>query len=465
MHHQTDYLLVGGGASAMAFADTLLSETDAHITIVDRGHSPGGHWNSAYPFVRLHQPSAFYGVASRALGAQQTDTLGGNAGLNELATGAEICAYFQALMHQRFLPSGRVTYLPNCEMDADGTARCLISGARHSFDIARKTVMTCLHSGETPGNHRRAFEVEGVDCVTPSALAERREPAAQYVILGGGKTGMDVALWLLGRGVEAAKITWIMPRDAWLLDRRFFQPGEEFNDFRMQNTLNEFEAIIGAPDLDAMFDRLEARGNLLRLDPDIRPSAYKCATVTQAELARLRGIRDVVRMGHVKRISPGKLVLAGGEIAPPKGAVYIDCTANGLTTLRDTPIFEPGKITLQPVRVCQPTFSAAVIAYVEASARDDAAKNALCIPIPYPSSAEDWAPMYFTGYQNHIAWQQDPDLKAWLKTCRLDMASAARRPAEVSDAARANAASIRQSFFPAMVQLKKLAGSVAARGG
>ena len=29
-------------------------------------HRPGGHWNDAYPFVRLHQPAAFYGVNSRS---------------------------------------------------------------------------------------------------------------------------------------------------------------------------------------------------------------------------------------------------------------------------------------------------------------------------------------------------------------------------------------------------------------
>ena len=55
----TDYLIIGSGAVGMAFADTLLDETDAHITIVDRHGKPGGHWNDAYPFVSLHQPSAF----------------------------------------------------------------------------------------------------------------------------------------------------------------------------------------------------------------------------------------------------------------------------------------------------------------------------------------------------------------------------------------------------------------------
>ena len=62
---ETDYLIVGAGAMGMAFADVLMTETDATILLVDRVGRPGGHWNVAYPFVRLHQPSAFYGVNSR----------------------------------------------------------------------------------------------------------------------------------------------------------------------------------------------------------------------------------------------------------------------------------------------------------------------------------------------------------------------------------------------------------------
>ena len=59
MESETDYLIVGCGAAAMAFADVILDETDATITIVDRRDAPGGHWNDAYPFVKPHQPSTW----------------------------------------------------------------------------------------------------------------------------------------------------------------------------------------------------------------------------------------------------------------------------------------------------------------------------------------------------------------------------------------------------------------------
>src|SRR5215468_9287425 len=108
----TDYLIIGSGAVGLAFADTLLAETGADITIVDCHGKPGGHWNDAYSFVTLHQPSAFYGVNSLPLGTGRKDSAGINAGLYELASGPEVSAYFDMVVQQQLLPSQRVRYFP-----------------------------------------------------------------------------------------------------------------------------------------------------------------------------------------------------------------------------------------------------------------------------------------------------------------------------------------------------------------
>src|SRR5262245_64502799 len=99
----------------MAFTDALLAHSDATVTIVDRRHAPGGHWVDAYPYVRLHQPSAFYGVSSVPLGRDALDVAGANAGYYELASGDELRAYYTHVMHRQFLPTGRVRYFPGCE--------------------------------------------------------------------------------------------------------------------------------------------------------------------------------------------------------------------------------------------------------------------------------------------------------------------------------------------------------------
>src|SRR5262245_66069272 len=96
----------------LAFADELLTRTSSdHITLVDKRHAPGGHWNDAYSFVRLHQPSVFYGVESKELAQYRIDETGPNRGFLSLAEGPEILAYFHSLVRERFLASGRVQFL------------------------------------------------------------------------------------------------------------------------------------------------------------------------------------------------------------------------------------------------------------------------------------------------------------------------------------------------------------------
>ena len=87
------------------------------MVIVDRHHRPGGHWNDAYPFVRLHQPSSSYGVNSTPLGSGAIDEVGLNIGFEELASGQEVLSHFDRVMRQRFLPSGRVRWFPSSEVE------------------------------------------------------------------------------------------------------------------------------------------------------------------------------------------------------------------------------------------------------------------------------------------------------------------------------------------------------------
>ena len=115
MLQDTDYLVVGAGASGLAFADSLVAEADAvEVTIVDTRPAPGGHWLNAYPFVRLHTPSSYYGVNSLPLGGDEIDLVGENAGYYERATGQEVREHFAAAA-ERLAETGRVRLLAGHE--------------------------------------------------------------------------------------------------------------------------------------------------------------------------------------------------------------------------------------------------------------------------------------------------------------------------------------------------------------
>src|SRR5215203_1603499 len=104
----------------MAFTDALTDHADVRVALVDRRHSVGGHWLGAYPFVRLHQASAFYGVASTLLGGGELQQRGPEKGLQERASQSEIWAYY-ARMLDRMVESGKVEFFPNSEYIGDRT--------------------------------------------------------------------------------------------------------------------------------------------------------------------------------------------------------------------------------------------------------------------------------------------------------------------------------------------------------
>ena len=51
-----------------------------------------------------------------------------NAGLYELASGPEISGYFDAVMRQKLLPSGRVAYFPMTNYIGEGRFVSVLSG-------------------------------------------------------------------------------------------------------------------------------------------------------------------------------------------------------------------------------------------------------------------------------------------------------------------------------------------------
>jgi hypothetical protein len=416
---RTDYLIVGSGAMGMAFADTLLTETDATLAIIDRHHQPGGHWNDAYPFVRLHQPSAFYGVNSRPLGSDTIDASGWNKGLYELATNGEVCAYFDQVMQQQFLPSGRVQYFPMCDYLGDGAFESRVSGVRH--DVNAATLVDATYMNVTvPSVTPPKYNVDvGVRCVPPNDLPRLASKALDYVVVGAGKTGMDACLWLLRHETDPARIHWIMPRDSWLLDRANIQPGalsgQTVRAFALQN-----HAIANSNSVAEMFAALHESGQLLRLDNAVEPTMYRCATVTTAELEQLRRIENIVRLGHVRRIGTNTIELDGGAVGTTRETLHIDCTADGLERRPAVPVFGQDTITLQSVRTCQQVFSAALIGYVEANYASIEEKNRLCGVVPHPDSHLDFLRTALTNGQNQFAWTQDGKLQAWLQNARLD---------------------------------------------
>jgi len=450
---RSDYLVIGAGATALAFVDSVFHQTEATFTIVDRRDLPGGHWNDAYPFVRLHQPARMYGVASLPFGDIGIEQVGSNRGLAPLASGAQVSGHFHEFVYETLLQSGRVTYLPLTEYRGDGECVSLLSGevTRVSAPV---TVDATLMEATIPLTHQRSFEVApGAACVAPNSLSRVAAGYRHFAVLGAGKTALDVVNWLLGNGVAHGQVTWVRPRDAWLYNREFCQPGPHFmaETARLQSA--QYEAIATATSLEDLGPRLEAAEMWFRIDHDVLPSMFHGATVSRAELEQARLVRDVVRGSHVKAVEPDQLVLEGGDHPLPPGTLTIDCTASGLGNNVGVvqPVFSTGRIALQMLRQYQPTFSSALIGHIEVNVPDEAARAAMTNVASMTDTVADWVAGVATTMRNQAAWLGEPAVRDWLATCRLDLTSSWNDPAVTPEALTATVGQLR-SYIPAAMQ-------------
>lgn len=403
-HLETDYLILGAGAMSMGFADVILAEDrKARIVMLDRHANPGGHWNDAYPFVRLHQPAAFYGLNSTKLGQGGAD----------LSSGADLVAYYRDAM-DRFVHTGRVTFLPMSEYVGDGRIVSKIGVDRVTTVSARRRIIDGTYNQvKVPSVCPPRYTVDpDVTVVPPNGLAQVGRPWERYVIIGGGKTGIDSILFLLDNGVDPDRIQWIMPNDAWLLDRGAMQPGIVLN-----TVVAMVQSIADSTKIDDAFLQLEREGIVFRLDGQSMPTKWRCATVDRKEFARLQRVEDVVRLGRVQQVGSGEILLDRGTISAAADTLFVDCSANGLAKVDPTPLYYDGRVTLQPVFMCQQTFSAALIAHLELLDISDERRNQICTPVPHPEQVQDLATTLVVTAQNMLKCNRHVAL--WLRRSRL----------------------------------------------
>ena len=405
-----DYLVVGAGAMGMAFTDALIDHADVRVALVDRKHGVGGHWLDAYPFVRLHQSSSFYGVASTLLGGGRVQQQGPEAGLHERATVSEICAYYGQVA-DRMVASGKVELLPGCEYLPDRQVVSRISGERYEVPERCRIVDARYLAPDIPALTPAPFEVaDGARVLPVNDLARLAEAPSQYVVVGSGKTATDACIWLLARGVEPDAICWVRPRDPWMLNRAVVQPDPAVFLGMVADTM---AAAAAAASLDDLFLRLEDAGIMLRVDRSVTPTMAKAPTLATWELEQLRTLENVVRRGHIRRVEPGCLAFDDGPVAVARDAVVVHCAASGLKYPPSTPIWGPSGITLQAIRSGFPCFGGALAGYVEATRADDTEKNRLCPPTPYGNSMAEWARMNVLGARATATFGAEPDIKEW----------------------------------------------------
>ncbi len=360
-------------------------------------------------------------MSSAPLGTGRIEEVGPNAGFYELAAGHEVLGHFDLVMRERFLPSGRVRFFPMSEVGEDRAVTSLLSGERCAVD-ARRFVDATYSKMQVPSTTTPSYAIApGVACVPLNALPRMAPDYDAFVVIGAGKTAMDACVWMLENGVDPDRITWIVPRDSWVLNRANLQPGDEFFAAFAKSLADQVEAVALADSVDDVFARLEAAGELRRLDPTVTPTAYHCATLSDGELAQLRRIeqrdpprsrhgdrrrRDPARSGHdPDRTDDAARRLLGGR-DPRPSARRRSSTATGSRSS------SCARVSRRSARRSSASSSRRSPTRTRrtASARRSRAPN---VPL-------DWLKMLRLELVNRDLWMKYPQLGDWMVESRLD---------------------------------------------
>ena len=464
----------------MAFSDTLLSSSSSsklRVVVVDKHATPGGQWHDSYGFVRLHQPSFGYGVESRHLEPPGVDVPGETAPEDlHRATREEILAYYGAVAGD-LSANHDFSFWGNHTLDlsqlgttggADGAGEYGVTdgvtGTTRTVRVRRRVVDARNLEPDLPVSTPPRFgcapniDIRPVnDLATDPALAAGTTTKTRFVVVGGGKTGMDAVHHLLeDRKTDPQNLLWIVPNHAWITARekigncvdllytaakiheneQVVDDEDEKKDSAAAASSSSPLSPIGPDFFQKAFLRWEQEGHVYRLDPGVVPTKFKDATLCRAELEVLKRAvpSRTVQRGRVSSVTDtGALVFADGSTMElpggytPETTLFLHCSAGAFHFTKSNrsppPVFSPGKITVQDVYgtpgFC---FVGSLIGKLESlSSLDDSERNAMALrpvpgPPPKPGEAVSGGDVLGPVTEDHGFVQRAQNLSAWLTT-------------------------------------------------
>ena len=226
---ETDYLVVGAGALGMAFVDTLIEHSDADVVMVERRHRPGRPL-AGLVSVRAAPPAV--AVLRRQLDPARTGPDRARRQRTPAST-SEPAAPRSAATSTRSCATGSWRRVGSASSRC-ATTSATGASARGSPDqvtdvtVRRRVVDATYMASRVPATDPPPFDVaDGVRCVPVGELTTLAAPGRR--VRDRRRRQDRVGRHLLAarsRDAIPTHITWIRPRDSWMLNRAFFQPGQ-----------------------------------------------------------------------------------------------------------------------------------------------------------------------------------------------------------------------------------------------
>ncbi|MEM6898314.1 MAG: FAD-dependent oxidoreductase [Pseudomonadota bacterium] len=366
-----DLCVIGAGIAglnSLYVAKQYLPES-AQVLLIDRNHRPGGVWNTAYDYVRLHQPYEMFTVGN--LPWQISKPRG------YLATGSEVLSHLRFCLARierdcqiRKLWSTEVVELDELITGSGATALIRtrdVSGSISSREYQARRVIFAKGL-DVPVLDPLHFSSVNVESCTPQTLSSYMHKNAPVYIVGGGKTGMDTAL-ALGRQGDQTKVSMFVGNGTVFNNRDLLFPTG------IKRYVNQSSNMKMAIDLSMKYngsnteDVFEHFKTKYSISPGNSGDRFIFGLVSEAECTQIEALTHQIVHEFVEDVVDAEagpeIVFRSGERKPVEpGAVFVNCTGHLLLSnvARDTPLSACGTI-MTISSTCSFSFLPAVASY------------------------------------------------------------------------------------------------------
>jgi len=353
-----ELVLVGAGIAglnALSAASEYLPK-DARVLLLDQKDAPGGMWNTAYDYVRLHQPHPMFTVGNMKwnwrkprgyLAARDEVQNHLSRALAPIAKKVALETEFAQTVSSCVEvetghgPMAQITFHPN---ENPGTSKTVLAKRAVHASGLNYSLAEAL-----------AFSSKSVVSIIPQDLLKTLDaiPDAAVVVVGGGKTGMDTVLATLAAD-PTRRVSLIKGRGTNFLNRTKYLPTG-----MKRWTSGELVSRIFR-DLALHFDGDNEDKTLAHVrknhstDVDTNNGVFLYGLQSEDELAKIKAgltenLADYLVDVEDTAAGPQMTLRSGAASIVPEGTIFVNCTGSFFRadTVQDPmPILSPNNCVL-----------------------------------------------------------------------------------------------------------------------
>ena len=332
-----DLVVIGAGIAGLntLYAAAEYLPKGARVLLLDKKQAAGGMWNTAYDYVRLHQPHPMFTVGDLTWGWRKPRSY--------LAARDEVQSHLAASLNpisekvDLETAFGRtVSSFKEVGTDQGMMVEIVCHPNDDLSDIQTVYAKRAIHA---PGLNYAvakplAFSSQNLVSIIPQDLRAtlQAHPDAPVVVVGGGKTGMDTALATLAEN-PARNVTLFQGRGTIFLNRDKYLPtglkrwtsGELFSRVFRQMAL-EFDGN----NEDAF---LAAFRTAHSTDPTSNNGVYLYGLQSEEELAKIKSGVTEILSDYLEDVidtsaGPQMTTRSGVTKQTAKGTIFVNCTGS-----------------------------------------------------------------------------------------------------------------------------------------